>query len=316
MPDGETWEWLEAYGRMECDIERLDYSDAQNACEKALDQMLPYEQLQQEFAERGKRIASAHGRIVRKGSGWGALANEIRSKEGLPAISSVCFFPAHSMGKLQWAWQKLLREGVMEVCEKMDFPVSYMIKPEWRELLAKAPQNALTAYYLGIIAHNEGNVGEAHLQFEKSLADQDNAPAHRALARMEALEKNENACFEHYRQALALAGDLLPLQLEYAQTLLSFEKYTELMKYLATLSEEIQNLPRFLYLRASADVSLGRYEEALAIMQSPLIIPDMREGELSLSELWFSLFMQRDGLIREEAEIRHPLPQVLDFRMH
>ena len=74
--------------------------------------------------------------------------------------------------------------------------------------------------------------------------------------------------------------------------------------------------PRFLYLRASADVALGRYEEAEAILLRPLVIPDMREGELSLCDLWFQLYQRRDGISREEAERRHPLPEALDFRMH
>ena len=42
----------------------------------------------------------------------------------------------------------------------------------------------------------------------------------------------------------------------------------------------------------------------------------MREGELSLCELWFELYQRRDGLSREEAERLHPLPMALDFRMH
>ena len=51
-------------------------------------------------------------------------------------------------------------------------------------------------------------------------------------------------------------------------------------------------------------------------MTQPLVIPDIREGELSLSDVWFTLHTRRHGISRDEAEERFPLPDALDFRMH
>ena len=120
----------------------------------------------------------------------------------------------------------------------------------------------------------------------------------------------------YYQRALALLPDFLPLCLEYAQALSRLEKHQELLSYLDSLDTSMSGKPRFEYLRAVADVALSRYEEAEAILNRPLIIPDMREGELSLCDLWFDLYQKKYAISRQEAEVRFPLPEALDFRMH
>ena len=61
---------------------------------------------------------------------------------------------------------------------------------------------------------------------------------------------------------------------------------------------ETAALPRFLQVRAAALIAVGRLDEAEAILARPLVIPDVREGELSLSEMWFRLWMKKEGLTR------------------
>ena len=316
MPEGTCWEWLEAYGKMDCDLEGLDNTQAWKACETALEKALPENEFAKEFANRGKQIAHAHGKLVSLGSGWGALANKQREILGLEPISAVCVFPAESLGEQQKPWLTLLMEGQMDEPETMAFPSSYLVEPFWKQRLQKAPDNALCSYFLGVIFHSEGHLPEASAAFERSLAFRENAPAHRALGRMDALAGREESCIRHYERALALTGDLFQLQLEYAQTLLSMKKWEELMAYLESLSQETQEHPRFIYLKACAQVALGHYDDALELMLSPLVIPDMREGELSLSDLWFTLYMKKENLTRQECEKLHPLPRELDFRMH
>ena len=316
MPDGAVWEWLEAYGRMDCDVDALSFDEAKAACESVLDQMLPQEDLDKEFTNRGRMMAAAQGQLVRMGSGWGALANEMRLSKNQSMISDVCRFPADTLGKLQEQWKHLLFENVLPEPEQMDFPESYMIGAEWKTLLENAPQNALTAYYLGVMFHRDGAYRDSEACFEKSIALRENAPSYRALARLDAMNQREESCIRHYRAALRLIGNCVPLQLEYAQTLLQFDRCTELSDYLSKLPAEVLSLPRFQYLKACACAQLGQYDDALEIMQKPLIIADMREGELSLSDLWFRVWEKKENITREECEKCHPLPRVLDFRMH
>lgn len=316
MPDGAVWEWLEAYGSLTCDVDGLTHPEAARKCRETLETALSFEELNAEQRGRGAEIARMSGELVVHGSGWGALENERRAAEGLGAISSVCRFPESDIGEEQEPWKRLLQTGCFEEMEPSEFPASYMIAAPWKERLESAPSNAAVCYHLGVIEHCAGNLERARVLFERSLALHPSAAAHRALARLDQLEGRKEACLAHYREALHLAGAMTELELEYAQTLLAFEEYDALLAFEEGLPQAVRTLPRFLYLRASALVGVGRFEEAEAILLRPLEIPDMREGELSLSDLWFGLYMKKENLTRQQAEERHPLPEALDFRMH
>lgn len=209
-----------------------------------------------------------------------------------------------------------MRTGCLDDMEPSAFPASYMIAPPWKERLESAPSNAAVCYHLGVIEHCAGNLERARVLFERSLAYRPSAAAHRAMARLNQLEDQKEACLAQYRQSLRLAGAMPELEMEYAQTLLAFERYDALLAFEEGLPQALRELPRFLYLRASALAEVGRFDEAEEILLRPLVVPDMREGELSLSDLWFRIYMKKEKLTRQQAEERHPLPESLDFRMH
>ena len=63
---------------------------------------------------------------------------------------------------------------------------------------------------------------------------------------------------------------------------------------------------------------LERLEEAEAILlqDGGLIVPDIREGEQTMSEVWLALQQKKYGLGREAAEKIAPVPYRMDFRMN
>lgn len=316
MPDGATWGWLEAYGSLTCDVDALDYADATAKCRDALEAALPYDQLNAEQRERGAEISRTHGELVMYGSGWGALENERRAAKGLDALSTVCQFPESAIGQEQAPWRQLLHTGRFDDMRPAEFPPSYMIAAPWKMRLENAPENAAVFYHLAIMEHCAGNGEKARVLLNRSLSHRSSAAAYRALARLDQLDGQKEACLVQYREALRLAGAMPELELEYAQALLALGEYSELLAFMKGLPKAVRDLPRFLFLRASALTKMGRYEEAEDILLKPLIIPDMREGELSLSDLWFHLYMKKENLTRQQAEKQHPLPEVLDFRMY
>lgn len=316
MPDGATWKWLEAYGRLTCDVDTLDHTDAVLKCRDALEAALPFEQLNAEHQGRGVEISQAYGELVVYGSGWGALENERRTAEGLEALSAVCRFPDSTIGKEQAPWKQLLQTGRFDDMEPSEFPISYMIAAPWKALLKNVPANAATCYHLAIMEHCQGNSDKARALLDRSLSYYSSAAAHRALARLDYLDGQKEACLKQYHEALQLSGAMPELELEYAQTLLAFGKYGELLAFMDELPQAVRDLPRFLYLRASALTETRRYEDAEEILLRPLVIPDMREGELSLCDLWFHLYMKKENLTRQQVEEKYPLPKELDFRMH
>jgi hypothetical protein len=71
-------------------------------------------------------------------------------------------------------------------------------------------------------------------------------------------------------------------------------------------------------------MALERYDDATDIINPSFVLPDVREGEVSLSDLWFDLYLrivkkELPDLSDDEAislrEERYPLPKQLDFRM-
>lgn len=317
MPDGDTWNWLEAYGQLTCDVDALEYGEAVNACRNALDDLVSQEELEAEHQSRAAEIAKAQGEIVSMGAGWGALENIRRAKLGLQPISGVCRFPEASMDEKQDAWLELLHQGTFPARDALCAPESYMIADCWRNMLAAVEnKNATALYQLGVMQNAAKDPETAKKTIEESIALEPSPWAWRALARMAVIAGDADACLNAYHEALKLLPNDRNLCLEYAQTLLNAGKAAELDAYIASLPESYREQPRFLYLQAAADVSLGRYEEAEAIMLRPLFIPDMREGELSLSDLWFTLYMKKHNISRADAEARFPLPHELDFRMH
>ena len=279
--------------------------------------MLPQDELEKEHQSRAKAIAQAQGEIVSMGAGWGALENLRRQKAGMAAISGVCRFPENSMNSQQAAWLELLNDGTFPAADPLCAPESYMIAENWRSMLADVEEKSANAlYHLGVMQNAAKDPETAKKTIQESIALAPTPWAWRALARMAIIAGNADECLKAYDEALKLLPDDRNLCLEYAQTLLNTDKHVELNEYLKTLPEDFREQPRFLYLQAAVDVTLGKYDEAEAIMLRPLFIPDMREGELSLSDLWFTLYMKKNGISREEAKKNFPLPHELDFRMH
>ena len=89
-------------------------------------------------------------------------------------------------------------------------------------------------------------------------------------------------------------------------------------------SETVQNHPRFRLLCVRAYLALGETEGAMRILTPDFTIPDIKEGELSVSALWVQMYtqhlMKTEGLCMEDAQKevqkRYPLPYALDYRMH
>ena len=170
-------------------------------------------------------------------------------------------------------------------------------------------------YQLAVMHHAAGDPAGAERSLKKSLDLRESAWAFRALARLD-LAAGRTTWRDKYLRALSLQPRCEALLKEYAEALLKAGLCRELTAFLDGLPDGIKALPRFQFLRAAGCVGTGDFSEAERILLKPLVLPDIREGELSLSEIWSRLWEKKEGLTREEAAEKHPLPPALDFRMH
>ena len=121
-----------------------------------------------------------------------------------------------------------------------------------------------------------------------------------------------------------MASDLLPLAVECGQALIEAKRPHQWIELLSSFSDSMRARGRMRLLEARARLSLGQIDQAGEIIDTLPVIEDIREGELSLSQLWLEYNLQR--LSRQEncpitpelisqARRQFPLPASLDFRM-
>ena len=118
-----------------------------------------------------------------------------------------------------------------------------------------------------------------------------------------------------YRGLLIGAADIMLAANEERVWLETFER----------LDEKLKNDGRLKLYKAIAHIRLDELDEAVKIINKDFILPDIEEGELSVSYVWEDLYQrivaQKTGIKDKETLAKlqreeYPLPDYLDFRMH
>ena len=139
-----------------------------------------------------------------------------------------------------------------------------------------------------------------------------------------AYEDNEKA-FTYMQKAYqtSLGNNYRPFIVEYAKFLVDIGKAQVCVDMYESLNKRLQKDARISVYYAMALVEVDREEEAIAIITPDVEIADVKEGEVSLSNLWISAYAKRiakrDNISLEQAkecvEDEYPVPFSLDFRI-
>jgi hypothetical protein len=127
-----------------------------------------------------------------------------------------------------------------------------------------------------------------------------------------------------YLRALDLMPDVAQLRLEAIEALIAANRFSEAIA-LAQAAPESSFAGRFRFLQAWAAVLHGEIGLAESILESGLEVADLREGEVSLSDLWL-LCRRRCTETRWDCRLHQAppgevgahsdVPFVYDFRLH
>jgi hypothetical protein len=330
MPAKAEWEWLEAYGLLEAKANQVHGSDwrrAIGAVEVSLQELIPRSKLEAEFVQSKSFAKQPPVEMIQHGSGWGALECLRREKMGeAPFASTGMQFDEGSLGNAQSAWLGLLKTGKFP--ENASPPVgSFMVQSEWKALLEKAVEtspNWLACLHLGLMRHYIGDTIAAQQAWSQSLELKRNPWALRNLGTLALAADQMDIAVEHYLEAVHLAPDLPVLAVECGRAFIEANRPGQWIELLPSFSDSIRARGRMRLLEARARLALGQIDQAGEIIATLPVIEDIREGELSLSELWLEYSVQR--LSRQEncpktpelisqARRQFPLPAGLDFRM-
>jgi len=356
FPAGQTLEWTQCYGGTKldpADVHGCELHEANLCLGQRVEELIPEQKL---FAMDREYTADADlpvdpGSIVHSASGWGALENLRRELSGeAPLPASLCFPPA-SIGAEQYPWYHLLTAGRLPEADPGETPVSWMVSPRWMALLEKSLSLPGGRTWYSLLHY--GNMlfemwDNAHVAAEAMLwPDRDryealaesawkesvslarNVWALRNLAVLGHIRKDRSRTEACYDEAFLLppARKDYAFAAEYMGWLNEWGEYEKAWALFESLPEDIHSSDRVILRAALTSVRLGKLEYAEHVFNREYA--DLREGETSLTDLWFEFQARklalRRGLevpspeqlkeLKAEAEDRFPPPHAIDFRM-
>lgn len=327
MPARASWSWVEAYGLLQSDADAVhdgDWSVARAAVSRDLDELIPRARLDATLAAAAAWADAAPVEVLSGGSGWGALERRLRERDGDDSLSLTGTpFGDETLGPEQEAWVGLLRTGAMPSTPAGEPPASYQTSQRWRPLLAAA-DGWLPTLHLGVVLAHAGDRQGATDAWVGSVAAEPTAWAWRNLAVLARVDGDLELAVRRYRTALALRHDLAPLRLELVAVLLAAGDGEQALAVIEAAPAEQRLRGRFRVAETRAALLTGDLDRAGRVLEQGVVLPDVREGENALHELW--LDYQVALAAREErrpadaglvARVRDtaPVPRDLDFRM-
>ncbi len=322
--EGKTsWEWVEAYTALDEDAGKLhnDYSEAvKTVNDYMLERLGNPDKL--EFPSEDEVISSE---IIYKGSDWGAIEEMIRGEK----ISAFLAFPKQDSEETKF-WSEYLANNKFCQTDVLDVPQSYVTGEFWKNALENAQEKTwVTLLHEGVVKYALEDIDGAKQAWEKSLEMKKSPWALRNIAMLYKNEfKDLKQAEKFILEAFEMKKDCLTLVRETAALLIDAGNDLKWLEIYNTLCEEFKNDGRLKIYFAMALIKRSEYDKAREIVNKDFIMSDIKEGELSISYLWFELYRriyakeigkeydENDKELIKAADEKYPLPAELDFRMH
>lgn len=231
-----------------------------------------------------------------RAQGWGALEVVVGHRPADPATP----FDPDLMDAEQRAWRDLALTGVVVDA----LASSALVGPEWTERIESAEHGWVRDLLLGYARLAADDTDSAQRLWLASIDGHDNPNARRALG---LTASNKTAAADELLAAHRLAPTRPGIAIETMTALLAAERVDDALALVSTFPVELTDLPRVAYLTCVALVRRGDVDAAAALLYKPLVLPDLREGDLALDRLWEA----HQRLLGTDE----PLPAHYDFRM-
>lgn len=328
MPKNDCWEWVEYYGAIKIDPKDAhgDWDKAKRTVEQVLDREFSIEDAEKELNDTRKMATTRLGEVYMRGEGFAQLENIRRKQSELPLLAEHLDFGTTDAE--QEMWISLIKDGTLKTKNTLDSlvaPLSYQRSEEWQELLRLAINGKdkdfwLTYYMLGCALIAERNFEEGKEYIEKSIVLEKTAWNLFALSQYYRIKEDKENCLKYVLEAVKIKPSEIELVKRAIFAYMDTEKWSELKTFIESLDEKTQKEPRVIIGYCNALIGVGEIERAKELLYKDgvaLEIPDMKEGETSLSTAWLKIAeieAQRKG---EEFDAKTVfVPQELNFRMN
>lgn len=319
MAAGASISWLEAYGSVRADAAAVhgpDWPSAVDAVAEALARRCPADGLEALHRRVREELDGQTGRVIHQSMGYALCERALRGA----AFSMAGLSPeGFRKGPGEQPWLTLAAEGRMPCPDPLEPPLSYQTAPAWEEALRKAVERGgsdhwFARYQLGVMAHLRGDRETALAEYRRSLEHSRNPWALRCMAML--------CPAEAPALMLEAAGmkPIRPLVIEALETLLKAERHADMLAFIGGLPETLRKDGRVMTLHAAALLRSGRLDEAETVLNGPIVLTDVREGNTLLTDLWFEIAaLRRFGKADPESlawcAVHLRPPAHLDFRM-
>lgn len=207
-----------------------------------------------------------------------------------------------------------------------DENTAFVHNKEWEELiLAKPALNEFDLYILGVLGYENGEMEKAKEYFEKALA------IDRKWYILASLAMLESSVFANHKRGVALALEAVKMNKNrelmalYGEIAIRAGEYEAFVIEFENSSTELRNIGRLRMYCGQSLVLLGRTEDAKKYINDKLVVPDIREGEYAISNIWIMLYRKEmsikygrteENITEQEVLSEYPISKVIDFRMH
>lgn len=309
-----VWEWLERYGavRLTEDENGGAFEELRDGLTRKIIEMPQFREMEAVLADTGMRARTEADRVVQTGSGYGELERLARSMGGERPMEPHLDFACG--GEEEELWKTFMDAGRLETPDPERQPMLFVTGKYFFERLRKYVDEMgdragwYAHYQLGLLYFQEGDYEKAEQQLDASLADAENAWAYHGIASLYTVTgEKEKAC-----GAMECGIHLRMHDLSYVKEGFRLQVmnggYEMVIELWEELGESVRNEGRIRFYHIQALTGCGRYEEAYRLLMENggLQVDDIREGEVSLAELWKTL---RDRLGYEETAV----PDRFDF---
>ena len=320
MPPLTAWEWVEAYGALSADPARVhgDWNGARDEVRERLEVLCPAAGLDS-WLENTRAMAKRPAeRVICSGSGWGALENLRRARDGEPLMCPQLDFG--QVGAEQTDWVRLLEcgtlapEGQGSLCP----PASWMFQREWTERVRASADCHEKQLHLAAIALADGRLRDAGEAVAAALALRVTPTALFLRAQVERLNGDDRAAADSALEAhRLLPGDVSLARQAFAMALRAGMNDRVVAAYEASPAA-VQADGRTAMTYAFTLLRQGDTDRAEAVLMRDggLSVTDIREGEISLTNLYLDIARARAdaaGHAFDPAET--DVPRRFDFRM-
>jgi hypothetical protein len=232
--------------------------------------------------ERAGAEHDRHGEPLHAGSGWGRSSRfGVRCRRRNPRRSSIACSPVPALAKTRSRGLPSWKRASCRLERRAP-----MLLPSPGRTFSKGRRTRPQRCCTGVVRWNASHLHAAVEAWEAAYAlEPDSWLALRNIAAASGLLGEPERSAEQYLRALDLTPDVAQLRLEAIEALIAVNRFSEAVA-LAQAAPESSFAGRFRFLQAWAAVLHGEIRLAESILEGGLEVADLREGEVSLSDLW------------------------------